>query len=230
MRLLLLLAAGPQVVVGGARASVCQRGGSGEIFAVSADCPPGAAPWRGAGCNIFDSFWTMSSAMGVPDPAPTAAALRTAAAAGIKVFRVFASPWGPKKAFWAEHPRQYWVELDAYWDAVDRSGLVAVASIGTDDWDRVANAVTPGLNESFNDCVLNESPETNSSPKPACVLNAVSCFPLGWRPPREAWRPEPLPEAARLRLPPARREQTPAGLLTRGVYGQFAQVNQYPVL
>mmetsp|Transcript_695 Transcript_695/g.2220 ORF Transcript_695/g.2220 Transcript_695/m.2220 type:complete len:213 (-) Transcript_695:263-901(-) len=44
----------------------------------------------------------------------------------------------------------------------------------------------------------------------------------GWRPPREAWRPEPLPEAARLRLPPARREQTPAGLLTRGVYVQIA--------
>ena len=52
---------------------------------------------------------------------------------------------------------RYWKEFDALFDAIDASGLYWIPSIGTDDWDKVANAVTPGLNETMNDCVINAS-------------------------------------------------------------------------
>ena len=42
-------------------------------------------------------------------------------------------------------------------DRIDTSGLYWIPSIGTDGWDRVANALTPGLNETVNDFVKNAS-------------------------------------------------------------------------
>ena len=52
---------------------------------------------------------------------------------------------------------RYWEELDAVFDAIDASGLYWIPSIGTSDWNRVANALIPGLNETMNDFVKNAS-------------------------------------------------------------------------
>ena len=42
-------------------------------------------------------------------------------------------------------------------DTIDTSGLYWIPSIGTDGWNQVANALTPGLNETMNDFVKNAS-------------------------------------------------------------------------
>ena len=85
------------------------------------------------------------------------AALESARASGIRYFRFFASDWGPNKAFWAQHQAQYWSEFDRLWDEIDRVGLSAIPSLGTDSWNAVANTVTPGLAEDANAPVVNST-------------------------------------------------------------------------
>ena len=142
-----------------------------------------------AGANLFDVFWVASSGQARNKFGfnYSLSELETAHAAGIRVFRAFASDWGPNKLFWKQHTDQfvfhvyfimnlqlyacplllflpifcvvirYWQEFDSLVDRIDTAGLYWIPSIGTDGWDRVANALTPGLNETVNDFVKNAS-------------------------------------------------------------------------
>ena len=140
------------------RPCVCEQI-DGQLRAyATGPCPTDCAPWRGAGANLFDLFWCASSgqAMGTSCSfADSSEQLATAKAAGIRYARFFAADWGPNKAWWVTHETQYWAEFDRLWAQMDASGLSVIPSLGTDDWDKVANAVTPGLNETANDYVRN---------------------------------------------------------------------------
>ena len=123
------------------------------------ECPAGSRPWRGAAVNIFDSFWVASTGMpgtccnatgGPATRADSVAALRLAAASGVRVFRFFASLWGPHCAFAVQQPKTYWAEMDEWWDVVDGLGMFAVPSLGGGDWYYAAP------NETLNDLVKNE--------------------------------------------------------------------------
>ena len=128
-------------------------------------CPSGSKPIRVAGVNIFDSLWVGSSGMstccnphGGPAKYPDAlAALESAASSGVRVFRFFGSLFGSNAAFWMTNATRYWAEYDRLLDDIERLGLHAIPSIGTGQWHLVANAVTPGLNETANDCIRNRT-------------------------------------------------------------------------
>jgi hypothetical protein len=122
-------------------------------------CPQRSRAWRGAAVNIFDSFWVASSGMpdtccnasgGLATRADSVAALRLAAANGVRVFRFFAFLWGPHCAFAVQRPATYWAELDAWWDEVDGLGMYAIPSLGASGWHYAAR------NETLNDLVKNE--------------------------------------------------------------------------
>ena len=68
-------------------------------------CPNGSQEWRGAGANLFDVFWVASSGQARNKFGfnYSLSELETAHAAGIRVFRAFASDWGPNKLFWKQH-------------------------------------------------------------------------------------------------------------------------------
>ena len=140
--------------------SICESAADAVLIAREGACPAGSAPWRGAGVNIFDAFWDASSGQAMGKGGSfnqSVAALASAKAAGVRYFRFFASDWGPNKVFWARNESQYWSEFDRLWDEIDRLGLSAIPSIGTDDWHLVANEMTRGLAEDAN------APVTNSS-------------------------------------------------------------------
>eukprot|EP00040_Diaphanoeca_grandis_P005351 m.32492 g.32492 ORF g.32492 m.32492 type:complete len:460 (+) comp16652_c0_seq2:92-1471(+) len=142
--------------------AICENIASSKLTSVdSPPCPQGTREWRGAGANLFDVFWAASSgqAMGHDNITykDSLSELTTAKASGIRVFRAFASDWGPNKIFWVQHKAQYWAEFDRLFDDIDRLGLSWIPSLGTDDWNKVANALTPGLNETANDLVGNAS-------------------------------------------------------------------------
>ena len=83
---------------------------NGKLFARNSfSCPPGSQVWRGAGANLFDIFWVASSGQGREKFGfnYSLSELRTARAAGIRVFRAFASDWGPNKLFWKQHTDQF---------------------------------------------------------------------------------------------------------------------------
>lgn len=82
----------------------------GKLFARnSSPCPPDSHVWRGAGANLFDVFWVASSGQNRKQFGfnYSLAELSTARAAGIRVFRAFASDWGPNKLFWKQHADQF---------------------------------------------------------------------------------------------------------------------------
>ena len=81
-----------------------------NLFARNAyPCPPGSREWRGAGANLFDIFWVESSGQSRNEFGfnYSLSELETARAAGIRVFRAFASDWGPNKLFWKQHTDQF---------------------------------------------------------------------------------------------------------------------------
>ena len=82
----------------------------GKLFARNSfPCPPDSHVWRGAGANLFDVFWVASSGQNRKQFGfnYSLAELSTAHAAGIRVFRAFASDWGPNKLFWKQHADQF---------------------------------------------------------------------------------------------------------------------------
>ena len=144
---------------------ICEQA-SGELSAVrSGDCPSGGKRVRLAGANIFDTLWVGSSGMATccnPDGGPATypdalAALESASVSGIRAFRFFASLFGDANKLWVNNATLYWSEFDRAMDDFERLGLYSIPSIGTGFWHQVANAVTPGLNESTNDAVINTS-------------------------------------------------------------------------
>eukprot|EP00040_Diaphanoeca_grandis_P005350 m.32485 g.32485 ORF g.32485 m.32485 type:complete len:206 (+) comp16652_c0_seq1:92-709(+) len=124
--------------------AICENIASSKLTSVdSPPCPQGTREWRGAGANLFDVFWAASSgqAMGHDNITykDSLSELTTAKASGIRVFRAFASDWGPNKIFWVQHKAQYWAEFDRLFDDIDRLGLSWIPSLGTDDWNKVAS-------------------------------------------------------------------------------------------
>jgi hypothetical protein len=95
----------------------------------------------------------------------TLTALASAKASGVRVFRFFASIWGPGQAYWATNPGPFWAEFDAVMAAIERAGLYCIPSIGTNKWARVANRLNPTLNESLRDEVTNTSSVAQSLAK-----------------------------------------------------------------
>jgi hypothetical protein len=101
---------------------------------------------------------TCCNSSGGPAHYPDAlAALSSASKGGIRVFRFFASLFGDANKLWVVNPALYWSEFDRAMDGFERLGLYSIPSIGTGFWHQVANAVTPGLNESKNDGIINAS-------------------------------------------------------------------------
>ena len=142
--------------------------GTSRLVAVRGPCPDGSSRTRIAAVNIFDAMYDASSAMGSPDPrapnkdgisiANTTAALASAAANNIRVFRMFSCLWGPAMSFWVTNETQYWTEFDAVMDEIERyPGLHVIPSIGYSHWWWTANQVFAGLNETLNDFILNAS-------------------------------------------------------------------------
>ena len=145
-------------------------GGSSKLVAVRGPCPDGSSRTRVAAVNIFDGMWDASSAMGSPNPrapnkdgisiANTTAALASAAAHNIRVFRMFACLWGPHMSFWVTNETAYWAEFDAVMDEIERyPGLHVILSIGYSSWWWTANQAfaAQGVNETLNDFILNPS-------------------------------------------------------------------------
>ena len=149
---------------------ICAVGGSSKLVAVRGPCPDGTSRTRVAAVNIFDGLWDASSAMGSPNPrapgkdgnsiANTTAALASAAANNISVFRMFACLWGPHMSFWVTNETTYWAEFDAVMDEIERyPGLHVIPSIGYSSWWWTANQAfaAEGVNETLNDFILNAS-------------------------------------------------------------------------
>ena len=159
-------AASPPDTTSAGLPGICEQSSSGELSAVRrGDCPSGSKRVRIAGANIFDTLWVGSSGMntccnpsGGPATYPDAlAALESASVSGIRAFRFFASLFGDANKLWVTNATLYWSEFDRAMDDFERLGLYSIPSIGTGFWHQVANAVTPGLNESANDAVINMS-------------------------------------------------------------------------
>ena len=153
--------------VGGAP-RVCAVDGSSRLVAVRGPCPDGSSRTRVAAVNIFDAMYDASSAMGSPNPrapnkqgisiANTTAALASAAANNIRVFRMFSCLWGPHMSFWVTNETQYWREFDTVMDEIERyPGLHVIPSIGYSHWWWTANQAFAGVNETQNDFILNAS-------------------------------------------------------------------------
>jgi hypothetical protein len=150
-----------------AMARICEDSSpTKNLTAVRGPCPEGTTAMRIAGANIFDSLWVTSTGMNTccnatGGPAvfkDAVAALEDAASSGIRVFRFFASLFGAGGRMWVEHPAEYWRQFDALMGAAEQNGLYCIPSIGYGKmWAQIANAVTPGLNESTNDVITNTS-------------------------------------------------------------------------
>eukprot|EP01044_Picomonas_judraskeda_P005722 COSAG03_NODE_548_length_7000_cov_2.644110_7_plen_519_part_00 len=149
---------------------ICAVGGSTRLVAVRGPCPDGSSRTRVAAVNIFDGMWDASSAMGSPDPqapskdgisiANTTAALASAAANNIRVFRMFACLWGPHMSFWVTNESAYWAEFDTVMNEIERyPRLHVILSIGYSSWWWAANQAyaADGVNETLNDFILNAS-------------------------------------------------------------------------
>lgn len=95
----------------------------------------------------------------------TLRALASAKASGVRVFRFFASIWGPGHAYWATNPGPFWAEFDTVMTAIAHAGLYCIPSIGTNKWARVANRINPALNESLRDEVTNATSMAQSLAK-----------------------------------------------------------------
>ena len=151
----------------GLLAGICEdSAGTLSGARAGAPCPgPGGRRVQIAGANIFDQLWLGSSGMstccnatgGPATYADARAALEAAAASGIRVFRFFGALYGDANKLWVRDPALFWSEYDRLVDDIERLGLYAVLSIGEKMWWQVANAVTPGLNETLNDEVRNRS-------------------------------------------------------------------------
>ena len=149
---------------------ICAVNGSSRLVAVRGACPDGSSRTRVAAVNIFDAMYDGSTAMGSPDPrapnkdgisiANTTAALASAAANNIRVFRMFSCLWGPHMSFWVTNETAYWAEFDAVMDEIERyPGLHVILSIGYSSWWWTANQAfaAQGVNETLNDFILNPS-------------------------------------------------------------------------
>lgn len=146
-------------------AAICSDA-HGQLTAVRGVCPAShPTSVRFAGVNIFDILWNTSPGQdtccnktgGPATFADAVRALESAQAGGVKVFRFFASLWGPWQKYWAENEEAHFADLDKLFDEIERLGMYAIPSIGTGDWHLVANAVVPGLQESQNDLVMNST-------------------------------------------------------------------------
>lgn len=142
-------------------AVICQDVASGALRALrTGPCPGESRAVRVAAANIFDQLWVGSTSMNTGENAtyPDAlAALESAAASGVRVFRFFGSLFGAATAAYVTNASTYWREYDRLMDDIERLGMYAIPSLGTGQWHEVANAVIPGLNESLNDGVRNKS-------------------------------------------------------------------------
>ena len=146
-------------------ATVCEHSANTSLFAQRGPCPAGSSSVRVAGVNIFDQLWvgsthmsTCCNATGGPATYPDAlAALESAAGSGVRVFRVFASLFGANQKHWVTDAQTFWSEFDRLLDDIERLGMHAILSLGTGSWHEVANALTPGLEETLNDGVKNTS-------------------------------------------------------------------------
>lgn len=136
----------------------------GQLTAVRGTCPAShPTSVRVAGANIFDILWNTSPGQdeccnetgGPTTFADAVRSLESAKAGGVKVFRFFASLWGPWQKYWAQHEEAHFADLDKLFDEIGRLGLYAIPSIGTGDWHKVANGIQGGLQESQNDLVMN---------------------------------------------------------------------------
>jgi hypothetical protein len=89
----------------------------------------------------------------------TVLALDTAKAAGVRVFRFFASLWGPNMAYWIQQPDAYWAEFDKLMSDIESRGMYSIPSIGYSSWYEVANRAyaAEGVNETINDMVKNST-------------------------------------------------------------------------
>lgn len=108
-------------------------------------------------CSSTGQQTCCNSTGGPATYADALSALRSASAGGIRVFRFFGSLFGSANKMWVQDPRQFWAEYDRLVDDFEMLGLYSIPSIGTGMWHEVANAVTPGLNESANAEVTNRS-------------------------------------------------------------------------
>ena len=77
------------------RASICEHPDK-TLTAVRGDCIAPAQKTSVAGVNIFDQLWVRSQGMTTTGTiADSKAALQSAQLSGVRVFRFFASLWGP---------------------------------------------------------------------------------------------------------------------------------------
>lgn len=154
---------------------LCEDRTTGDLIArVNVDsCPESHShEWRGAAVNIFDSFWVTSQGMttccnatgGPATKIDAVNALKLAASNGVRVFRFFATLWGPNCVFALQHSEIYWKEFDEWWDVVDELGLFAIPSIGAHDWHYASN-------ETLNDLILVEHSEAR-----AIAINYTRAF------------------------------------------------------
>ena len=116
----------------------------------SGTCPPGFEPFRGAGANLFDAIWTAESMAPHVSFNDSLQSIGSYAASGLKVFRMFASLWGPYQRKWVTDPVNFWANADKVMDAIEKHGLYVIPSIGL-SWHVVAE------DETLNDFVLNRS-------------------------------------------------------------------------
>lgn len=89
----------------------------------------------------------------------TISALDTAKASGVRVFRFFASLWGPDMAYYVQSPDAYWKEFDQLMADIESRGMYSIPSIGYSSWHEVANRAyaAKGVNETMNDMVKNST-------------------------------------------------------------------------
>ena len=128
---------------------ICARGS--QLRAVrGGSCPAGYEPFRAAGANLFDAIWTAEKMAPHVSFNDSLQAIESYAVSGLKVFRMFASLWGPNQRMWVKEPLEFWANADRVIDAIEERGLYVIPSLGL-SWHMVAE------NETVNDFVLNRS-------------------------------------------------------------------------
>ena len=109
------------------RTEICAHGA--QLRAVrSGTCPPGFEPFRGAGANLFDAIWTAESMAPHVSFNDSLQSIGSYAASGLKVFRMFASLWGPYQRKCAEPLGQLEQRLMKASEFSQYDGLVCTAT------------------------------------------------------------------------------------------------------
>ena len=107
-------------------ASICENALDQTLSAVRGACPTGTSAVHIAGANLFDAWWLVSSGMDGMHPGNSSdglGALRSARAAGIRIFRFFGVNFGVSMSAWVTDEGAYWREFDRFMDTVESLGM-----------------------------------------------------------------------------------------------------------